>query len=240
MAAALVTAIGCGGLAGCVSTQEKNARAKLGATRLLASREPQRVMRRNPDVRVLHVALVRGRRASAIVVDLRNRAPRPLTDVPIAIGVRHRDGRRVLLNAARDLDWFQTHVPAIPAGGTATWVFAARRVKVPAGRPFATVGVAPAPAISRAASLPRIDAVPRAGGGRRASTVRVLLDNVSGVPQYRLQVYAFARAHGRYVAAGKAAIEHLGTGKRATARVALTGPAPGRAIRVVAIPTIFE
>ncbi|MGB2711466.1 MAG: hypothetical protein WBC33_08100 [Conexibacter sp.] len=240
MAGGLVGAIALGGgLSGCVSTQQKNARAKLSATRLLASREPQRVTERNPDVRVLQVAVVRGRRSDAIVVDLRSRAARPLTDVPIAVGVRRTGGRAELLNERGGLDWFQTHVPAIPAGGTATWIFTARTTKVPAGQPFARVGVSPSPALSRAGSLPRIEA--GLGAGRpAAAAVRAMLDNSSGIPQYRLQVYAVVRARGRYVAAGKATIEHLGTGERTTVRVPLTGHAPGGAVRVHAIPTIFE
>ncbi len=239
---ALAGAIAFGGvgLAGCDSTQSKNARAKLGATRLLASREPQRVTRHSREVRVVHVTLVRGRHSSAIVVELRSRAAHPLTDVPIAVGIRRPGGRREPINAARRLDWFQTHVPAIPARGTATWVFTAQHVKVPAGRPFATVGASLSPAISRAGSLPRVLTTASPDTRPHRTAIRVTVDNVSDIPQYRLQVYAVVRVHGRCIAAGKVAIEHLGTGQTATADVPLTGPVRGRAVRVHAIPTIFE
>jgi hypothetical protein len=243
---ALVALLALGLLSGCDSTQSKNERAKLRATRELASREPLRLGRANPDVRVERVSLVRGARSSAFVVDLRSRAVMPLTDVPIAVGVRRPGGRRVKLNGGRNQDWFQTHVPALPAGSTATWVFQGPR-RVPGGRPFARVGVPALPAISRASSLPRIDATParakaastRARHRGRPAT-RVVVENDSDVPQYGLQLYALVLDRGRYVAAGRATITHLGTGRRVTASVPLTGHARPRALRVHAIPTIFE
>ena len=81
----------------------------------------------------------RGR--TAVVVELRSRARTPLTDVPIAVGVRTRGGKALALNGGRDLDWFETHVAALAPGATTTWVFTARR-RVPAGaRAYARVGV---------------------------------------------------------------------------------------------------
>jgi hypothetical protein len=245
-----------GGLVGCDSTQSKNERAKLRATRELASREPQHVAKPNPDVHVTSASLVRGRRSTAIVVELRSRAPQPLTDVPIAVGVRTPGGRRVPLNSRKNLDWFQTHVPAIPAQGMVTWVFEGRRGTKVTGRPFARVGVPASPTISHAGSLPSITASPRPGArqghageakvgatpgvnpGNAVAHVRV--DNGSDVPQYGLQVYALVRDGRRYVAAGKVAIDHLGTGQRKTVHVPLIGHARGRAAQVHALPTIFE
>jgi hypothetical protein len=224
----VVAVLALGAVTGCDSTQNKNERAKLRATRELASRKPQRVTTPNPDVRVTNVALVRDRRSTAVVVDLRSSARTPLTDVPISVGVG-----RVSLNARRGLDWFQTHVPAIPPGGRVSWVFVSNGRLRLGGRPFARVGVPASPAISHAGSLPSISA---AAGPRG----RVVVENTSDVPQYGLQVYALAREGRRYVAAGKAALEHLGTGRRKTVRVVLTGPARNRPLRVYAIPAIFQ
>ncbi len=227
-----------GALTGCDSTQEKNARAELKAKRELASRKLPATVRRNPHVRVARVALVRGRAGSgAIVVELRGTGTRPLTDVPIAVGVRGSDGRSRLVNAKRNLDWFQTHVPAIPAGGSVTWVYKGARGVKGGDRAFAKVGVAGRRVLSSASSLPEIDAraVPGHGAKRRVS-----VENVSDVPQYELQVYAFARRGGRYVAAGKTEIEHLGTGREVTVAVPLTGSARKQPLRVEAIPTMFE
>ncbi len=220
------------GLAGCVSTQQKNTRAKLVAERTLGGRRPLQLGRPSRDVRVVGVSLVRGRHGGALVVELRNRGSEALTDVPIAVGVHGRDGRRVPLNRGRGLAWFQTHVPAIGAGEQTTWIFSTRRV-LPGGRPYAVAGAA-SPA---GGALPQI-AAQTARSGRGA--VRVSLVNDSDVPQYGAQVYAVVRSHGRVVAAGKATVRHLGTREHASARVALTG-APGRhTVRVHALPTIFE
>jgi hypothetical protein len=235
----MAIAIACGGLglAGCDSTQQKNARARVVATRELDSRRTPHVEGRSQLVRVREVALVRGPRASAIVVALRSRAATALTDLPIVVGVRARDGRRTPLNAIRNLDWFQTHVPAVAAGGEATWVFVTRRPVARGVRPYARVGASTAAAVRWDGTLPQIAA---SAAGARDRRVRVALDNASDVPQYGLQVYAVARRGGRYVAAGKTAIRHLGTGERLTTSVSLVGPARLRAVTIQAIPTIFE
>lgn len=256
---ALAIAIACGGLGGCVSTQQKNVRAKVVATRELDSRRPQRVTRTSPDVRATSVTLVRGadgrvgahggrgRRgaaASAIVVELRSSAAFPLADVPIEVGLR-KGGRRTPLNVAGGLDWFQTHVPAIAAHGSATWVFLTRRPVAAGGRPYARVG-APATALGDGAQLPRIATTvapaTQPGDGARARTrrVRVQVHNDSGIPQYGAQVYALVRRGGRWVAAGKTTVRHLGTDGSATAAVALAGAPGDRPVQVHAIPTIFE
>jgi hypothetical protein len=78
-----------------------------------------------------------------------------------------------------------------------------------------------------------------AAPGRNAKR-RVSVENHSDVPQYGLQVYAFAQRGGRYVAAGKTEIEHLGTGKQVTVAVPLTGSARKLPLRAEAIPTMFE
>jgi hypothetical protein len=225
-------------LSGCAdSTQLKNDRAELQAKRRVASREAQQVTRPSTDVHVTDVALVRDSRSAAIVVDLRSSAARPLTDVPIAVGVVGAGGRRRPLNARPGLSWFQTHVPAIAAGGRATWVFRTRRSARTHGRPYATAGALPQPALSSANALPSIEASPAGGAGRTASA---RVENASDVPQSGLQVVAVERSAGRYVAAGRAALAALAPGASATVRVRLTGSPNGRAIRFLATPTIFE
>jgi hypothetical protein len=222
-----------GGLSGCVSTQQKNARAKLAATRLLEGRRALRVGAPNRLVAVESVGVVRGGRRTAVVVELRSRAAEPLTDLPVAVGVRTAGGRRVVLNARRGLGWFETHVAALDGGGGATWVFTTRR-PVPAGRPFAVVGAAGGgPAVaSRARSLPAV----------RAAVVdgRVAVSNDSDVPQRDVQVFAWARRDGRWVAAGRAAVRELAPGAQATVSPPLAGSARAGELRAAAIPTIFE
>jgi hypothetical protein len=225
-------------LSGCAdSTQLKSERAELQAKRRVASRDAQHVVLRSPDVHVTDVALVRDSRSAAIVVDLRSSASRPLTDVPIAVGVVGSGGRRRPLNARPGLSWFQTHLPAIPAGGHATWVFRTRQAARAHGRPYASVGVLPEPALSSARSLPSIEASSAAIAGR---TARARVENASDVPQTGLQVVAVERSGGRYVAAGRAALTTLAPGASATVRVRLTGRPQGQTVRFLATPTIFE
>ncbi len=249
VAAGIALALGVG-LGGCVSTQRKNARAELVANRTLGARAPLRVRRADRTVRVAHVTLVRGAGAGAFVVTLRNRAGRPATDVPVAVGVRDARGRRVAVNGGGGLDWFRTHVPAIPARGTATWVFTAHR-PLPAGVPYAIAGAPGGAVVSRATGpLPALAARVVRDPGRRdgrtrrragaRSAVTVLLVNRSEIPQYDVQVYAVVRDRSRALAAGAAAVAHLGTHERARVRIALVGAAGRHTARASALPTIFE
>ncbi|UUY05370.1 hypothetical protein LRS13_07565 [Svornostia abyssi] len=193
----------------------------------------------NPDIAIDDVALVRDARSTAVVVELRSRAARPLTDVPISVGVR-RGGRMVYLNAGRELGWFRTHVPAIPARGAATWVF-----RVPPGRrtragdvPFARVGIPGAPVVSSASALPEIQAAP--AGGVTRGRARVAVENRSDIPQFGLQVYAYAREGGRYVTAGATTVKRLKRDERSVVQVPLTGRTQAGRLQIVAVPTIFQ
>lgn len=234
----VLAALAAPALAGCAdSTQLRNDRAELSARRDVASRERQRVTQRNPQVRVAEATRVSDARSTAIVVELRSSAAAPLTDVPITVGVRRRDGRRTPLNDRPGLDWFQTHVAAIPARGTATWVFRTRR-PVPAGRPFAVAGVLPEPALSAAGSLPAVRVAPQPATVPGVARVRVT--NASKVPQDALQVYAVRRRGGRSVAAGRTAVARLAPGRKATVTMRLTGARSGGTLDVGALPTIFR
>lgn len=261
-AVALAGVAAAGGLlSGCVSTQEKNARAKLAATRVLEGRRAPRAARAGGEVRVVGVQAVRGagRGRSAVVVELRNGAREPRTDVPVTVGVRGRDGRPVRLNGRAGQGWFASHLPAVDGGGRATWVFTTRR-PLPRGRLFAVAGALQEPPFSSASALPALRAETVAGGGaevgravataragsrasassRGAGRVRVAVVNDSGVPQADVQVYALVRDGRRWVAAGRASVARLGAHGRATVSVPLAGDAAGRPVRVHAIPTIFE
>jgi hypothetical protein len=68
----------------------------------------------------------------------------------------------------------------------------------------------------------------------------VRLHNLSGIPQYQLPVYAFARRGGRLVAAGTTSITTLDGSSDQTVRLALLGHADGARLTVEALPTIFN
>jgi hypothetical protein len=230
------------GLGGCVTTQQLNARAQLRAQRELAGGTAVRVTRPNPFVRVLSLALVRGRDTGALAVRLRNVSNRPSTDLPISVGLTSPTGHHSYLNGSADEDYFQNHVAAIGPRSDATWVFTSRHSIQAGAQPFAKVGIAGVPPSTTVRVLPRIEAsaAPVRAGARRRSTLPVEISNLSPVPQYELQVYAVATRSGRVLAAGRGAIVHLGTRSRAAIVLTLTGNPDGASVEVDALPTIFK
>lgn len=226
-------------LSGCVPTQRIAARARLMDARVLASQSPTVVMRANPRVSVGPVTVIHGRSGSAMVVSLVNHSARALTDLPVSVGVRPGSRRNEYLNRATNLDYFETHVPAIAPHAGTTWVFTTRR-RITGGRPFATVGISKLHS-QTGARLPRIAVALRAqSSGHASAGVDLLVSNQSAIPQYDLQVYAVAVRAGREVAAGRATVGHLGTHGRTTVSMTLLGSTRGAVLRLIAVPTIFS
>jgi hypothetical protein len=225
-------------LAGCASTQQKNARLVLLNERTLDSQTSVRVTHINPQVAVSRVALVRGSGGAAVAVTLHNLAAHPLSDLPISVGIVPRQGARHYLNRRANLGYLDNHIPALGPGATITWVLPLRQTRQPAGRPFADVGFARTPASTRNRTLPAIDVSTATAGGPHGFEVTVA--NRSGVPQTRLAVYAVATRAGRYVAAGRATIGELSGGAHRTLRLALRGNSTGATFELFAPPTIFN
>jgi hypothetical protein len=226
-------------LAGCATTQQEAARLQLSSARTRASELAVRVTRRNPDVRVERAELLAGRHDSAIVVRIKNVLAHPVSDLPVSVGVTVAGGRKMYLNGAAGSDYFRTHIPAVAAGGVLTWVFTIRRSVAPGAHPFAVVGVQSPPLVPRLHTLPRISAVRLAGGARAGRGVRVIVRNLSSIPQYGLQVYLVARRSGRAVSAGRAAIVHLGARASATLELRPVGGPQTGGVTLQAPPTVF-
>jgi hypothetical protein len=223
---------------GCVSTQTVAARARLVNARIRASEGVVLVTRANPAVSVGTPVVIHGRGGlSAIVVSVHNPSRRALTDLPISVAVRTRSGRVVYLNASTSADYFQSHIASIGPGAATTWVLTTGR-RLPRGRVLATVGF-PALRTPVAGALPRIAASSRVRGSLGAE-VTVSITSDSSIPQYDLPVYAVAVRGGRYVAAGQAAVAHLGTNGTATASVPLIGDSRGASLTLLVAPTIFS
>ncbi len=236
-----LTALGAGavaaGLAGCVTTQEKNSWLLLRNARILASQTAVRVSAENPLVRVRGIEVVRGHRSNALVVSVENLGSQPLTDLPISIGVVAHRAAPVYLDGHANIDYYDTHVPAIPPHATTSWVLPGIRT-VPAGRLFARVGVARYPSSTTVVALPRIGAAQLAGTS--ADRLRIRLSNDSSLPQYTVQVYAVALRHGTAVGAGRTALFELSGDGRATVGLTLAGRATGTQLELYAPPTIFK
>ena len=70
--------------------------------------------------------------------------------------------------------------------------------------------------------------------------VRVRLQNPTGVPQYQLQVYAYARRGNRYVAAANTTVTDLGAGSKQSLTLPLVGEPDGAPLALEAVPTILQ
>jgi hypothetical protein len=220
-------------LTGCVTTQRESARLGLVAARTIASSHSVLVRRANPAIRVTGIWRVG---SGALVVGLRNLSVRPLTDVPISVGLTVSPHRRVLLNRAPNLDYFSTHIPAIGAGATVQWVFAPGH-GIASGRPFAVVGEAGSPPAGNVETLPQIEVSAVGSGSER---LRVSVVSHSRIPQYNLPIYVTAARRGRPVAAGTAIVKHIGTLGRTVLTLKLMGSLRGATVHGFALPTIFE
>lgn len=240
MAAALGAAGLAAALGGCATTMQEAARLQLNDARIRAGEVPTRVSAAGSTVTVDRVAVVRDGGRIAFVVAVHNPGSRTVSDLPVSVGFRLAGGRRVYVNAQSplELSYFDAHLPAVTARGTLTWVYTTAR-RIPAhARPFALVGPVAAPAAPPTGRLPAISA--RAPAATTTSELPVALRNLSGVPQYQLQVYAFARSAGRYVAAGSLTVPHLGSQSSRTLTLGLLGRPRGARVEVEALPTIFQ
>jgi len=233
--AALAAALA--GLSGCVTTMQKNARTLLLNQRTLASETAVRVLRENPSVRVLGVAVVRVGGEAALAVRLANTSDRPLTDLPISVGIRTPAGRRVYLNAATGGAYYDAHLAAIGPREVTTWVCTVRALPGAAGHPFALVGRPHLPASTTARQLPAVGATLRALDG---GVARALVVNRSGIPQFGLQVYAVELDGSRVVGAARDTVAELDGGARTTVSLHLVGGSRGtQQVHVYVLPTIF-
>jgi hypothetical protein len=222
-------------VSGCATTQDANKRASLQADRTLASRKALVLHGTDPNVQVVRTSVVPGKDGSAIVVVLRNRGDEPVSDLPIEVGQRGGDP----LNAGRNVPYFQSHAPAIAAGAETTWVYVTKE-KIGPAPAYARIGAPPALA-PKAGDVPELE-VSDAGShdGNQGSSVVAEVSNGTGIPQYGVDVYAVARRGGRYVAAGRASLMHLGVDQKAELTLNLIGDAKGSRIQIYAPPTLFE
>ena len=231
-----------GGLAGCVeTTQQKNARVDLQDKRVFASRRSVHVSRQDPNIAVRGVRMLRSRSGVAVAVTLRNEGSTPVSDLPISVGVSGRRRRTSYLNGAPELPYFQTHIAAVAAKGESTWVFSRRR-PAPSGRPFARVG-APEIGVAKGVSgLPaivvKVTSVSRRGHSRAGTVAEIV--NSSSISQPELEVYAYALAGSRLLAAGSAPLRSLESGARSTLEIPLLGDPGSSPVQLQAPPTNLQ
>jgi hypothetical protein len=228
-----------GTLGGCVeTTQQKNARAQLQDDRLLASRSSIVVTRTDPNIAVLNVRTLRGPAGGAIAVTLRNDGGRPVSDLPLSVGVHTRGGHITYLNRQPELPYFQTHIAGIGGKAEATWVFSSTS-PMPNGQVFVRVGAPAIPVDKAVWKLPAITSSLTSvrSRGRDRATVSAQIENRSEAPQDGLEVYAYALSGDRLVAAGTAPLDSLGSGATQAVQVSLVGKPGSSAVHLETPPT---
>lgn len=240
---ALAAAALAGALAGCATTQQEAARLQLNSARIRASEQRTKVTVPGRVVEVTRIARVVTGGATAFVVQVRNSGPKPVSDLPISVGVRTGRKRAIYVNlqSRAELSYFQAHLPLIAAGATLTWVYTTDR-RLPAhARPFALVGATPSNTAPRTNPLPVIRAsAVTSTADMGAAPLAVSVRNLSSVPQYQLQVYAVAERAGRFVAAGSFTVPHLGSNASSRLKLPILGPINHARLQIEAAPTIFQ
>lgn len=198
---------------GCSSTRAQAAKFTQDGGRAFAARG-LRVGAANRDVQVTERSVVSDANGTAAVVVLKNRGPRALADVPLALAVKDAHGRVLWRNDAAGLEQGLTHVALLAPGQTVTWVN--DQVLLDAGPRAAALGVKPGAGKPAPATAARLDiAVEDAAlEGDPASGVTAVARavNRSAVEQRDLVIAAVARRDGKLVAAGRAIVPVLRAG----------------------------
>ena len=229
-------------LGGCATTQQEAKRLQLNSARLRAAELRTTVARPDPRIRVDRVTVLTGGArsgsGSAVAVQVSNLAARATSDLPIVVRAETAPHHVSALNGASGLDFFQTHLPSIAAHSRLTWVFTTSR-RLPSGTHVsAAVGVPKGQPLTVPDRLPELQVISTPA---KRGAVQLTIRNPTSVPQYQLQVYGLASAHGRTVAAGRASITHLGTHTSTTLTLRLLGAAaPVGTVSFQAPPTIFS
>lgn len=224
-------------LAGCATTQDEAARLQLDSARIRASQVPTRVRTSGDVVQVTRLAVVPGASGTAFVVQVHNPSERSISDLPISVGVRlaHKPARYLNLESPAEFSYFDAHLPAIAPGATLTWVYSTAS-RLPAhARPFVHVGGVPSVPAPRSARPPVV--VAKSAATTTSSQLAITLHNLTTIPQYQLQVYAYALNGDRFVAAGNLTVPHLGSQAHRTVKLALLGRPLNARLQVEALST---
>lgn len=226
-------------LSGCESSQAKSARLEREGAKQLTGERGLVVRQQNRDVRVVATSVVQDANGTAVVVELRNRAPRPVGSVPVAIDVQGPGGRSVYRNDTPGLDPSLVEATGVPASGELLWV---NDQVTPTGDPKRIEALVGQARGDPPHELPRLElSEPRLIEDRVTGVEAVgRVTNRSDVEQRRLVVSCVARRGERVVAAGRAIVNRLAPGKSASFHVFFIGDPRGARMTVVAPPTVIE
>jgi hypothetical protein len=221
------------------TTQEKDARLAIKAERTLFNPKHIELGKAPEGVEVIGTSILRSKGGTAIAVDLRNGSSHPVNDLPLAVGVRG-DHAKEFLNLERGTSYFESHVASLAAGAETTWVFSSKK-DVPEGEPFAEIGEQTDPPPTVADSLPSLHVTQTVeNSSKDGSRVEIEVVNDSDIPQYEMQIYAWAKDGDHLRAAGTAKLAELDGGGSATVRLSLDGDPGETPVEFSAPPTIFQ
>jgi hypothetical protein len=227
--AALALCLLAASLAGCDTTRDKSARAKIFADRSLDSRKPVAVKKAFAPIEVDKVQAV-GRGAKAlIVVALTNTSDKPYAALPINVLAGGK-----ILNRGPEIPYFNNHVPAIDGNAQTVWIFKpGKRIK--SGPLTARVGE-PNKNATVGKSMPELKVE-----DLDIATVSALgtVKNASGTPQYSVEIYVTTAKGGRYTSAATGRVVKLSSKGERPFNLPLVGK-PGNAKPKVSLgPAVF-
>ena len=225
-------------LAGCESTQSKSARLKAHSKGALDEGKGVVVKKENPDVKVLATSTLKDKNGEAVVVRMRNVGKKPLANLPISVRLADKSGKAVYTNTAPGLEAALAHVAFLHPGQELYWV---NDQVVSNGRPAQAKTLV-------GGSKPVTGQIPKVG----VEGVHLLDDPVSGISalghvrnqsqllQRRLPVFCVARQGNAIVAAGRAILDKVKPGKKASFQVFFIGNPRGARVTCTPLPSTLK
>jgi hypothetical protein len=230
-------------LAGCESSQEKNAKLEKAAKPLeaaalakrAAAERAQRITHPSKKVAVRGVTLLHSSEGLAAVVTLHNNSATALREVPVKVTVTDAAGRQLYTNATPGQAALLVSAAFIPAHGTLQWIDdqippqpGAAKASALAGEAPAASGKAPMLTVRGAHQIED----PSSGPGAEGQIL-----NGSTVSQHELVVYAVAERGGKIVAAGRAVLPEATANGSTRFQLFFIGEPHGAQLAVRAPPT---
>jgi hypothetical protein len=233
-------------LAGCESSQEKNAKLEKAAKPLeaaalaksAAAERARRITHASTKVAVTGVTLLHSSEGLATVVTLHNKGASALREVPIKVTVSDAHHRRLYTNATPGQAVLLVSAAYIPAHGTLQWID--DQIPPEAGATSATALVGEAPAASAHAPILAVQGAhmtedPSSGPGAEGQVV-----NHSAVSQHELVVYAVAERGSKIVAAGRAVVPEAAASTSTRFQLFFIGEPQGAHLVIAAPPSTLH
>lgn len=235
---AAVVLLGVPFLAGCESSQDKNARLEAQGTGLQEEKGVS-VGRENPDVKVAEKTSITDENGTAVIVRLDSSSPRDQVDLPVIFDLTDAAGESVGDNSTPGIQRTLTHTTVVPARKESWWVNdqvvaagEAKEIKVEVGTSDTPVP-AKIPDFKPTSPVLRNDPIDGI-----VATGKVT--NPTAQEQRKVLITIVATKGRKVVAAGRGVVAKLKPNKAARYSVFFIGDPKGASLEVSATPTLFE